>query len=195
MRPSTSASFPFLTALGLLALVVITRLPGHLGTPLTLPDASWAVFFLGGFYLTRQWRWALSLFAAACVGVDVLALVPSGSERLCATPAYGFILPAYTVLWLGGRWLRGSCRGEWRDLARLALCLTGSVSACYLITNGSYYWLGSHVAHPTLSGWGESLAHWYAPFLLIACAYVGLAALIEIARTGYARAHPPVATT
>ena len=54
------------------ALLVLTRLHlpttfGHIGP---LPDASWAAFFIGGYYLRGWSRWAFPLFMAAAVAGD-----------------------------------------------------------------------------------------------------------------------------
>ena len=39
-----------------LALLIAATRFSHTGTAWLPPDASWAVFFLGGFYLAREWR-------------------------------------------------------------------------------------------------------------------------------------------
>ena len=59
------------------ALLVLTRLHlpttfGHLGP---LPDASWAAFFIGGYYLRGWSRWAFPLFMAAAVAALLVIIV------------------------------------------------------------------------------------------------------------------------
>jgi len=53
-------------------------------------------------------------------------------------------------------------------------------SVCYLITNGSFYWLGSHVANPDFAGWMQNLTAWYPYFLQVTFAYVGIAAVLHL---------------
>ena len=158
-----------------------TRL-NHAGTAWLPPDASWAVFFISGFYLGGQWRWALGLLLIEAVALDGLAIRYSGISNYCATLAYWFVVPAYSVLWLGGAWLRRHYRdAALPDLARLCASLFLSVTLCYAITNASFYWLGGRIAHPDLDGSWSSFTRWYGHFLIVPCVYVGLATLVHVA--------------
>ena len=64
----------------ILSLMVATRL--NLPTSIThfgpVPDASWAAFFLGGFYLRTWTRWAFPLFMALAVLVDYVVISNQG---------------------------------------------------------------------------------------------------------------------
>lgn len=166
----------------LLALSMAATRLNHAGTAWLPPDASWAVFFIGGFYLGGQWRWALGLLLIEAVGIDFLAIRHYGISNYCATLAYWLIVPAYSVLWLGGAWLhRHSLQAALTDLARLCASLLLSVTLCYLITNASSYWLGGRIAHPDLAGWWSHFTRWYGHFLIVPCVYVGLATLVHVA--------------
>jgi len=167
----------------LLALLMAATRFNHAGSAWLPPDASWAVFFVGGFYLARQWRWALGMLLIEAVGSDVLAIRHYGISNYCATLAYWFIVPAYSVLWLGGAWLRRHYQQAAPDLARLGASLLLSVTLCYLLTNGSSYWLSGHIEHPDLSGWWSHFTRWYGRFLMVPCVYVGIAALVHVAFT------------
>jgi len=167
----------------LLALSMAATRFGHVGSVWLPPDASWAVFFLGGFYLGREWRWALGALLVDAVAVDCLAVRNYGVSNYCVTLAYWFIVPAYSVLWLGGAWLRRHYQQVPLDLARLLASLMGSVTVCYLLTNGSFYWLGGRIEHPDLLGWWSNFTRWYARFLMVPCMYVGFAALLHVAFT------------
>lgn len=164
----------------LAALMVITR-SGHLGTPWSPPDASWAVFYLAGFYFFRQWRWALPTLLCTAMAVDFIVITDFGVSSYCVTAAYALILPAYSLLWWGGAWLRRAYRHEALDLARCAASLALAVSACFLLTDGTFYWLSGRVAHPTLAGWWAKLAHWYPDFLGVSFVYVSIAAVLHAA--------------
>ena len=160
-----------------------TRFGGHLGTTWSPPDGSWAVFFLAGFYLAPEWRWALLALLIEAVAIDFTAIRFYGVSNYCLTAAYWFILPAYSALWLGGAWLSRAYERLPRDLGRLALSLGLSVSACFLLTQGSFYWLGGRTPQPSLAGWWSNFLTWYGFFMLVTAGYVGLALLGHLALT------------
>jgi hypothetical protein len=164
----------------LLALMVLTR-SGHLGTAWTPPDASWPVLYLAGFYFMRQWRWALPTLLLSAVVVDFVVIRYFGVSSYCVTVAYAFMLPAYSLLWLGGAWLRRTYRREPRDLVRCAASFALAASLCFLVTDTSFYWLGGRVSHPSLAGWWAAFAHWYPDFLGVSFIYVGIAAVLHVA--------------
>jgi hypothetical protein len=167
-------------------LMAVTRF-SHAGTAWLPPDASWAVFFLGGFYFAREWRWALALLLLEAVSVDCLAIRYYGVSNYCVTVAYWFIVPAYSMLWLGGAWLRAHYQRAPLDLTRLCASLVLSVTVSFLITNGAFYWLGGRTQHPDLLGWWTHFTRWYGHFLLVPCLYVGAAVLLHVLLTQRAR--------
>jgi hypothetical protein len=164
----------------LLALAMATTRCSHTGSTWLPPDASWAVFFAGGFYLAREWRWALGVLLIEAVVIDYAAIRYLGVSNYCVTVAYWFIVPGYAVLWWGGAWLRHHYQRSPVDFVRLVASLSVSVTLCFLLTSGSFYWLGGRIAHPDLAGWWSNFTRWYGDFLLVPCAYVALAAFVEI---------------
>lgn len=181
LKSSRSLGFALL-ALAMAA----TRFGGHLGTAWSLPDASWAVFFLTGSYLAREWRWALLALLIEAVAIDFAAVRFYGISDYCLTAAYWLVLPGYAALWLGGAWLRRGYERHPRDLGRLALSLGLAVSAAFLITEGSFYWLGGRVPQPSLAGWCSNFVGWYGYFMAVTAGYVGLVALGHVALTRHA---------
>jgi hypothetical protein len=171
----------------LLALSMAVTRVNHAGTAWLPPDASWAVFYLAGYYLAREWRWAFTLLLIEALAIDGLSIRYFGLSNYCATLAYWFVLPAYSMLWLGGAWLRRHDSQVAPDVARLCASLLLSVTLCYLLTNASYYWLGSGIEHPDLAGWWSNFTRWYARFLMVPCMYVGFAALLHVAFTHRSR--------
>lgn len=149
-----------------------------------IPDASWALFFIGGFYLRAQTRWAFPLLMAVAILIDAVVIQAQGQsfwQHYCVSPAYWFLLPAYFTLWLGGAWLAPRAQElRWATLAQAAIALLLAEGLCYLISNGSFYWLGG-VSEPTLTGWASNLGHWYLPFLQGTALYVGIAAVLHSA--------------
>jgi len=174
----------------LTALMVGTR-SGHLGTAWSLPDATWPVLYLAGFYFGLQWRWALPFLLCTAVAVDFVVIRYAGVSSYCVTIAYAFMLPAYSLLWLGGVWLRRTYRHEPRDLVRCAVSFALAASLCFFVTHTSFYWLGGRVAQPSLAGWWAGVAHWYPDFIGVSFIYIGIAAVLQAAFARTAR--PPVA--
>ncbi|MEL1265601.1 hypothetical protein [Pseudoxanthomonas putridarboris] len=169
------------------ALMAVTRL--HLPTSIThfgpVPDASWAAFFIGGFYL-RQWsRWAFPAMMALAVLVDYIVISGHGINfwtHYCVSPAYWFLVPAYFALWAGGslvRRFRTASHG--RTLAMLVGSLVVSVALCHLLSQGSFYWMSaSAVPDPTFAGWWKNYTDWFVPYLRVSAIYVGLAVIAHV---------------
>ena len=84
-----------------LAVVMCMTRFSHFGTAIHLPDASMAVFFLGGLYVRRHL--AFFGYAALAGALDFASVRYAGTSDFCITPAYSFLLPAYAVLWYAGR--------------------------------------------------------------------------------------------
>jgi hypothetical protein len=164
----------------LLALAMAaTRFPAS-GATFHLQDASWAVFFAAGFYLREQWRWAFPALMVEAVAIDYLTTRYLGTSNYCITLAYSFLLPAHACLWLGGSLLRKHLGGTPRDAALLAVSLFGAVSLCYLVSNGSFYWLGGKAAARSWNGWIANFVDWYWLFLRPSLVYVGTVAVLHV---------------
>lgn len=158
----------------------------HIGS---LPDASWAVFFIAGFYLKGSVRWAFPALMALAVAIDYFVITHAGLSfwsHYCVSPAYWFLVPSYAALWFGGSWLRQRYAGiHTRELALLLGSVVVAASVCYLISNGSYYWLSDHwlagSASPrSFAGWSKNLGDWYLSFVGMALVYVAVAAVLHV---------------
>ena len=164
----------------LAALMAATRM-NHFGP---MPDASWAVFFLGGAWLVRDSRWAFPVLMALAVLCDYLVIRAAGLDfwsHYCVSPGYWFLLPAHLSLWAGGSLLRRYAAWPMPAfLAASAGTLVASVALCHLFAQGGFYWLSSSVADPTLAGWAKNYADWFLPYLRTAAAYVALAGLAQL---------------
>ena len=157
----------------ILAIVMSATRLYHFGA---LPDASWAILFLGGFYLGSPLAFLVLMLEA--VAIDYVATQHTGVNSYCLSPAYLMLLPAYASLWFGG----ARARRLWHGMRPLGVVGAGgivlaSLSLCFLLSNGSFYWLSGRVAAPNIAGWFAHFRHWYSHFVLVPCAYVGLAAL------------------
>ncbi len=150
-----------------------------------IPDASWAVFFIGGFYLRSWTRWAFPLLMGLAVVVDWLVIRRLGLDfwqHYCVSPGYWMLLPAYFALWAGGMLLeRGYQGATWSALAKTMLLVLAAVAVCHLFAQGGFYWTTRNVAEPTLGGWMKNYADWFVPYLGTTALYVGLAAALQLA--------------
>jgi hypothetical protein len=144
----------------------------------TIPDATLAVFLLAGFYLRSPW-W-LGLFLAEAAVVDYVAIAFAGVSNWCVTPAYALLIPAYAVPWLGGRLYRRLHRWDWRTLLPLGGVVLASVTAAFLISDGSFYLLSGYFTDLSWSSYTSHFAKYYPYYLLGTSVYVALAALLHV---------------
>ncbi len=166
-------------AIGLtLALLMAATRSHHFATTLHLPDASWAVFFLAGFYLRPLWAFPTLLALAAAS--DFTAIAWFGISDLCVSPAYGFLLPAYAALWFAGRWYAGRYRFALPALVPLAGSLIIGAAACELVSSGGFYFFSGRF-EPSLTEFGTRLVHYFPLSLAAMAFYVALAAIVHAA--------------
>ncbi len=173
-------------ALLLLGLMVATRFH-HFGSVTHLPDASWAVFIAAGFFLRRMSLFLV--FMGAAVLIDFLAITQFGVSSFCISSAYGFLVPAYGVLWLGGRWLRAHFHKDWSMLMSLAAMVVVSSSVAFVISSGSFYLLSATTAETSLMGFAEQSMTYFPWFLQATAAYVAVIAAIYLAVDALIRSH------
>ena len=172
------------------ALVMVATRLHHFGA---LPDASWGIFFLAGFWLRGSGRWAFPLLMAEAVLIDYLVISGQGLDfwsHYCVSVAYWFLIPSYFSLWLGGSWLARHQIGlRLQTLGMAVIALAVSWAACYLLSNGSFYWLSDSVPLPRNSAaWFANLGDWYLPFLQTTALYVGIGAVLHVLAVQIARA-------
>lgn len=170
----------------LLAVVMLATRMNHFGA---VPDASWAVFFVAGFYLRGSVRWAFPLLMALAVLIDFFVITGQGMNfwsHYCVSIAYWFLVPSYAAMWLGGSLLRKLYTGlHPRELGSLVALVLIATSACYLVSNGSFYWLsqswiGANAPARSFGGWMTNLGDWYLPYLRTTLMYVGIATLAHV---------------
>ena len=162
--------------LGLMALMLATRFH-HFGDALYLPDASWAIFFLAGFYLPVAWLAGLML---AAVGIDLVAVGWMGASGYCLTPAYAALQAAHVALWAGGRWA-GRCSGSGVTavLPMAAIGLGGTLLA-FTLSNGAFYWFGGRVLDTQWPQFLQTFVDYGPRFLIGTLGYLAVAALVHL---------------
>lgn len=162
-----------------------------------VPDASWAVFFIGGFYLRGWSRWAFPLLMVLAVGIDWAVITGQGQgfwSHYCVSPGYWLLVPAHLAMWMGGLWLRRNYAGAGVPaLGRLAASLVATVALCHLFAQGGFYWLSDAVAEPTFAGWAKNYGDWFGPYLQGAAMFVAVAAIAQVVGEQVARHAGPLA--
>ncbi|MGV6857977.1 MAG: hypothetical protein ACWA5X_03300 [bacterium] len=163
-------------AIVLVALMVATRFH-HFGSALHLPDASWAIFFVGGFYLRRTS--IMAVFIALAGLIDYFAITQLGTSAYCITPAYAFLVPTYAVLWFGGVWFSGAYKPRLSSLLPLVLSVVVSTVAAFVISNVAFYLLGDQFADMSATEYASRVGGYLGGFLSSTLGYVAVAALVH----------------
>jgi hypothetical protein len=162
----------------LVALMVVTR-GQHFASVSALPSASWAVFFLAGFYLSS--RWAFPGFLALAAALDFSAVFYAGVSSYCLSPAYGFLIPAYGSLWLAGRWFASKYQFNWTTgLFLVASVVTGAAMAT-IFSSGGFYWFSGRYTDPSVVEFGQRFIQYFPKYLGTLSFYVAVAAVQHIA--------------
>jgi hypothetical protein len=141
-----------------------------------LPDASWAVFFLAGFYLNASWIFPGLLLLGW--SIDFLS-IGQGVNDFCMSPAYGLLLLAYGVLWLAGRWYARRYRFHPATLFTLAATVLTGAMLAELLSSGSFYFLSGRFAEMNLASFGARLRDYFPHSLQGMALYVGAAAIVH----------------
>ncbi|CAM8270252.1 hypothetical protein MCERHM63_00083 [Candidatus Methylopumilus planktonicus] len=89
----------FITYILLLLVMSITR-GSHLLTSVSLPDASFAIFLIGGMLLKKP-KWFISLFILSVV-IDLATLSINSAYQIPINFGYLGLLPSYGIMWFFG---------------------------------------------------------------------------------------------
>ena len=114
--------------------MLLTR-GGHALTSVALPDASLAVFLLGGMLLWRAGWFVLFFIIAAIIDFGAAALDPY--QGFCLTDGYWGLILAYGAMWLGGRWL--SKQPDAFSLVRYVPVALATTFMAFVISTQTYY--------------------------------------------------------
>lgn len=83
-----------------LGLAMLLTRGDHLLTPVSLPDASFALFLIGGMLIKKP-RWFISLFIF-CVLIDFVTLSINNYYHILINLGYLGLLPSYGLMWFFG---------------------------------------------------------------------------------------------
>ena len=151
----------------LLALAMAATRVSHFGTSALLPDASLAVFLLGGMLL-GGWQ-CFALLIAAAFGADVLSAQTAEEAGWCLTPAYWGLLPTYAVLWLAGRRL-GKQDGP--SFLRDAGVSAAAIALAFVISNATWFAFSDTAGGMSAAGYALAVAKYFPPYLGSAMLYL-----------------------
>jgi hypothetical protein len=164
--------------LALTLLMLLTR-SHHWASLDSLPDASWAIFFLLGVYVRALW--VAPALIAASVLVDYAAISWGGVSDFCVSPAYWLLIPAYLVLFAGGRFYARGHRLSLPGLFRLAGVALAVAAVAELLTSGGFYAFSGRFAEPTLAGFIPRFEQYFPSTLGALALYLGMAAVVHVA--------------
>ena len=176
MQPFSRRSFAIVLTV-LAVLMIVTRFH-HFGTAIHLPDASMAVFFLGGLYLRKHL--AFVGFMALAVLIDWVAIEQAGVSDFCVTPAYSFLLPAYAVLWYGGRLYAPRLQPGTGSMLGMGAVALLSASLSFAISNGGFYWFGGRYPQPHFAEYVARAWQWGPLFVRTTMLYIAVAAVAHV---------------
>jgi len=170
-------------AAGLILAMAATRF-NHFGSAFSLPDASWAVFFLGGLYLARQVRASIAVFIALLLQaglMDYYVTAVQGTSDWCLTPAYWFLIPTYGSLWFVGRWfaLRHSLEGK--GLIWLAVLAWAANSLSFVFSNATFYLASGKFAEMAATEYASRVAQYYISYVSMSMLYIACVIGIHMA--------------
>jgi hypothetical protein len=172
----------------LAALMAATRF-NHFGSAVSLPDASYAVFFLGGLYLSRFARVSVAAFSVLIVEaglIDYYATSVQGIGDWCMSPAYWFLIPTYGSLWLVGRWFASrnamqEHRLEGKALIGLGVAAWAGSSFAFVFSNATFYLFSGRFAEMSTAEYASRVAQYYASYVSMALLYIACAVALHMA--------------
>jgi hypothetical protein len=165
--------------LGLLLAALMAATRGqHFAVLSYLPDASLAVFFIAGVWLSPAWAFP-ALFGVSAL-IDAAAVGWGGVGAFCITPAYALLIPAYGVLWAAGRWYAGRHRLAWGTLAALAGAVLVGAALSEVFSTGGFYVFSGVFPAPSLEGVVAGVLKYLPATLTHLALYLGLAGAVYL---------------
>jgi hypothetical protein len=181
MNTIQTRSIAILVALA--ALMAATRF-NHFGSAVSLPDASLAVFFLGGMYLSRIARVSFAAFVVLILEaglIDSYVTSVMGVSNWCMTPAYWFLIPTYGSLWFAGSWFARHTRQRGREQQLLLVPVAWAANSfAFVFSNTAFYLLSGHFAEMSAAVYAGSVAQYYVSYVSVALLYIACAVAINM---------------
>ena len=159
----------------ILFLMVLTR-GSHLLTSVSLPDAGFALFLVGGILLKKP-KWFISLFAASVI-IDLIALSINPTDQIPINLGYLGLFPSYGIMWLIGLYV-----SKKKDILKFAIFSTFGTFVSFMISTQTYYLLSNKFPGITIqesiqTGW-EYFPHNFIYTMSYLMAYWGIQLLFK----------------
>lgn len=161
----------------LLVLLMIFTRSHHFATTHSLADASWAVFFLAGFYLRSAWP--LLGFLVLGGWLDFAAINWGGIDDFCVSSAYAFLLPAYASLWLAGRWYANRYQFTWHTVTPLVISTLAGLTLCELFSGGGFYFFSGRIADTSFYEFSEQVIRYFPLYIETFMSYIAITAIVH----------------
>lgn len=170
--PKLSNSQRLVVLLALVAMIASTRM-SHFGSANLLPDASLAMFLLGGLMLGGISGFVVLILTT--FGLDIYMAQTATEAAWCFSPAYVGLIPTYAVLWLTGMGL-----AQQQRFARPLLALSASIAAvsvAFILSNGFFLAFSGVAAQVSLGQFVLAVAPYFPAYLISALLYLAPALL------------------
>ena len=130
LHPAHSKNSRVYLLASLIFLMLLTR-GDHLLTPISLPDASFAVFLIGGMLLKKP-RWFISLFILSVV-IDLVTLSINTSYQIPINLGYWGLFFSYGIMWFFGLHITNT-----KSFSRFAIFGSLATLSAFLISTQAY---------------------------------------------------------
>ena len=158
-----------------LAIVMFLTRGSHITTLYALPDASLALFLIGGIYL-RQVRFFIALFLVGLF-IDFGAAALDPKLGFCLTKGYWGLIPTYAVLWFCGCYL--DQRERLQKLSVFIPIVSIAIVLAFIISTQTYYLFSERFGNPNLL---KSIFHgweYFSQYFMASFCYIGLFWLVQ----------------
>ena len=142
-------------------------------------DASWAIFFLLGFYIRKAI--AFPLFWLVAFALDLIVIESKGGQSYCFTVSYPFLIPAYASLWFAGRMFAKNYSENLRGLLYFVGLSVIGITACDIISSGGFYFFSGRFADVNISEFAGRIAAYLPMFMKTTMLYLSIAAVVHLA--------------
>lgn len=153
-----------------LAIVMFLTRGSHITTLYALPDASLALFLIGGIYL-RQVRFFIALFLVGLF-IDFGAAALDPKLGFCLTKGYWGLIPTYAVLWVCGFYLNQ--RERLQKLSVFIPIVSIAIVLAFIISTQTYYLFSERFGNPNFL---KSIFHgweYFPQYFMASFCYIGL---------------------
>ena len=158
----------------LLLILIVTR--AHFISH--IQDASWAIFFMLGFYVRNIL--GFPIFWLVAFAVDLIVIESKGGESYCFTVSYPFLIPAYASLWVAGRWFSKQYSENLRGLFYFVIAAVVGTAVCDVISSGGFYWFSGRFSDVNVTEFAGRIAKYLPMFMKTTLMYLGIAAIVHL---------------